>query len=183
MGWLEYNIYNSPKKECDKILTWEAGTRSCNVVKSYMKGNVYYAVINVKNTATDFDKNTAVVFLTHYSPKAKNFNFAYKDMDEDMHPFYYDFPESYLELLSETTNPSAIKWREECHKRNSIKKRLSKLKKGDIIEFQCPLNTSITNEGQTIRVYKHSKNCFIYSSYRWPIQWIPGDFVVVSPQK
>jgi len=183
MGWTEYNIYNSPKKECDKILTWEVNTRSCNVVKSYMKGNIYYAVINFKNTETNFDIKTAVVFLTHYYPKAKNFNFAYKDMNEDEYPFYYDFPESYLELLSPTTNPNAIRWREECHKHNLTKKRLSKLKKGDIIEFQSPFDTATINRGQTIRAYKHSKNCFIYSSYKWPTKWIPGDFVVVSSQK
>ena len=76
----------------------------------------------------------AVVCLLDYKSK-NHFNFGYKDMSEDMGPYYYDAPKSILDLLTPTTNENSIKWRANCVEvisKNEIKKSL---KKGDVIEF------------------------------------------------
>ena len=48
-------------------------------------------------------------------------------MDETMHPYYYDFPVSWLDLLSPTDSENARKWREEVRKRAE---KLARLKVG-----------------------------------------------------
>jgi hypothetical protein len=59
-----------------------------------------------------------LVVKTEYRSKGDaywgNINFYYKEMGEEMGPYYYDCPEKILRLLSDTDNPSALKWRATC---------------------------------------------------------------------
>jgi hypothetical protein len=59
------------------------------------------------------DKVFAVVALLHYDNKSYH-NFGYKDMDETMHPYYYNCPRSIRNLLTPTDNIEAITWRNKC---------------------------------------------------------------------
>lgn len=76
-----------------------------------------------------------VVVLLDYKPKL-HFNFAYKVMDETMIPYYYDCPESIMNMLTETDNESAIQWRAFCKETTVKTKALKSLKVGDTIVFQ-----------------------------------------------
>lgn len=76
----------------------------------------------------------AFIYLLDYQPK-QHFNFGYKDMDETMHPYYYDAPKSILDRLTPTDNDNANKWREECLKLIGKKAVTKALKAGDKIKF------------------------------------------------
>lgn len=119
------------KAECDAYFNEE--NKGCYVVeKSALVGTVYYAAIrhigrrNYKtNEITEIPASEqevfAVIFLTGTNVK-DYFNFGYKDMEESMHPYYYDCPAGILKLLSPTDNASANEWRENCRQRAAQKK-------------------------------------------------------------
>lgn len=119
------------KAECDAYFNEE--NKGCYVVeKSALVGTVYYAAIrhigrrNYKtNEITEIPASEqevfAVIFLTGMNMK-DSFNFGYKDMEESMHPYYYDCPAGILKLLSPTDNASANEWRENCLQRAAQKK-------------------------------------------------------------
>lgn len=179
MGWLCYDIYTSPKQECDRILNYKGENGIQEVLASYMKGNIYYAVVHQKTEKRDC--NFAAVFLTYYSPKARNgYNFGYKDMDETMGPHYYDFPEKYLNMLSPTTSKFALEWREEVKQNIERKKRIAKLKVGTQIKFKSPIETtSGVKIGDEVILTKR-KRCFVRNYSIWNKDWIPANFEIIN---
>ena len=120
MGWTGYmpthfaksgNI--NRKAECDAYFMEGLNKGHFSVLKSVMKGSVYYAAIKnmvrynrETKTYEPIDDGTVwgVVFLT----SVEKGMFYYKDMTEDMGPCYYDCPESILKLLSETDEKWAL---------------------------------------------------------------------------
>ncbi|NSW83918.1 MAG: hypothetical protein HPY90_11735 [Syntrophothermus sp.] len=56
-----------------------------------------------------------LVCLLDYRPN-DYYNFGYKDMAEEMGPYFYNCPERILELLTPTDDEWALKWRETCWK-------------------------------------------------------------------
>lgn len=69
-------------------------------------------------------------------------NFGFKDIDETMHPYYYDCPEKILKMLTPTENEHANKWRDKCWQEINRKKALPlkpALKEGMTIKFAEPV--------------------------------------------
>ena len=143
MGWTGINAthYNKRgevdrKAECDDIYTWSdanGGCGKCEVLKSAMRGSVYYAACK----RTDKDGNSYVfgaVCLTHVNSK-DYFNFLYKDMDESCGPCESKCPVSILNLLSPTDHEWALAWRERCRENAQNKNDLGKLPIGTVIEY------------------------------------------------
>lgn len=179
MGWLEYDISVSPKENMDKIFTVKGEDYEQTVLASCTKGNVYYAAVHQKTK--EIDRVLAVVCLYYYSPKRKKgFNFGYKGMDETMGPCKYNYPERYLNMLTEPINEYSRQWREEVRRRIDLRKRLNKLKAGDKIQFESPVETtSGAKVGDTIIIEKRKKY-FVHGFYRWPKQWIPENFTIIK---
>ena len=122
------------KAECDAYFNEGLNAGWYHIEKSALVGTVYYAAIrqlrrfvpgtNGKETETIPESEQTVfgiVFLTGTNIK-DYFNFGYKDMDESMHPYYYDCPAGILKLLSPTDSASANEWRENCRQRAAQKK-------------------------------------------------------------
>lgn len=127
MGWTFYNVMTdytgkvNRKAECDKLLTWNSDRSAGKVIKSAMRGSVYYAAFEHTDKLTNEVKVVGAVFLT--SSDIKNgCNFGYKDMDETCGPGYYDCPLSIIKLLSETDNQAALDWRKKCIEKAQNKK-------------------------------------------------------------
>jgi hypothetical protein len=80
-------------------------------------GDVYAVVVLIEHRRNDY------------------YNFAYKDMDESMEPYYYDCPARILRLLTPTSDKNANRWREKCWAQ--INKPKPKL--GNRIVFAEPL--------------------------------------------
>ncbi len=53
---------------------------------------------------------------------------GYKSMDETMLPYYYNCPRRILEVLTSTTNASALEWRFRCYQRLEKQGGLAALK-------------------------------------------------------
>lgn len=101
-----------------------------------------------------------MVALLDYQPKY-NFNFQYKVMDETMLPYYYDCPESILNLLTETTNENANVWRASCELNVVMTKALKALKVGDTIVFQNEFSFKRYGKAKTFTLTDKKKLYFI----------------------
>lgn len=141
----------SRQKEIDKMLTWESKDKDGNilsihkVLKSSMVGSTYYAAV----TTAKPGKPTVVraaVFLTCGRVKHDACIWGYKDIDETMHPYYYDCPASILALLTPTDSKCANEWREGC--RRKIAERAERRKNGSK-PLYAPTGVGITVEGQS----------------------------------
>jgi len=83
----------------------------------------------------------ALVCLLSYRPR-DHFNFGYKDMDETMGPFECDCPERILDLLTDTDDETAGRWRKRCRENLDKGKVVSALTPGTVIEFDAGLTFS-----------------------------------------
>lgn len=121
MGWTTIKTNKSAEEIALDMLD-----SKYELLYSYKKGDVLYCAI--KNRETNYI--SAEIFLT-----SKNIDgtISVKNMSEVEGPYYYDANKKLLNMLSPTTNENALEWREICLKRNI------KLKEGDIIEFEKPI--------------------------------------------
>lgn len=190
MGWTSYHAemkyrngrsYIDRKEECDNQFTWENGNVKCKVLKSKMVGSVWYAACEMTRETGSYV--IGAVCLTSVDKK-DYYNFSYKDMTEDMHPYYYDCPESILKLLTPTDNDCANKWRQHCHENNANKnnprKMLSSLPVGSIIKY--------TFAGDEVKLIKHKAD-YQFKRPFWmvlggtnymPRKYIPLDYEIVQ---
>lgn len=190
MGWTSYQIYQSPKKECDDLFTSSLHDRDRNVVgqcrplHSVLRGNIYYASVEYTYTDGRQREVVGVVCRIQYCPKAHHDNFAYKDMDETMEPFYYDCPKVILEDLTPTTNEYALRWRKKCRENIEKKEKLNKVKIGEYIMYINDFNLTSANKGDIIYVQKYGKyNKFSHNGYQMPVKFIPNVFTVISEEE
>lgn len=111
---------------------WGDGKDKFEVLKAVAKGSVIYSAIKVKETGEVF----GVVSLT----RKDGDYLMFKDMSEDVGPFYYDCPKSVLNLLTPTQNEEALKWREKCVEYAKDKKTnpvyIKNSKVGDLLIYQ-----------------------------------------------
>jgi len=159
MGWTSYNINTTAKT--DEVLRREmsqdskGGTRpSWEVVDSATIGATWYAILCM----TDFDTSTpdgsvatrktyyGMVCLTQRKPlKGSGMTyFSFKDMTEDMCPYYYAMPMRMLKKLEELTpNPqgNAAKWREGVRMYHERKSAKAKAKRENIKKLQNFMKT------------------------------------------
>ena len=208
MGWTSYhascykkNGNIDRKAEVEKSFNLDC----CEVVKGTMVGSTYYGAIRklteVANGETiklpeDKQYVFGIVVLTSVN-KDDYYNFSYKDMSEDMGPYYFDCPEGILNLLTETDNEHALKWRESCRNKlldNRIRKTsISMLKKfplGTTIEFIADndYGDGIIKKGDKVRLTKRNTprngkivSKWIYKNYAcWKQKNLPISFTVVA---
>lgn len=156
MGWTstDARFYTADgkvnrKAECDALYTWEGETTKNEVIKSSMRGSVYYAAVQTTDKNTGSKEVFAVVCLTSTRWDG-GFNFGYKGMTEDMGPCEDDCPKGILDILTDTESKYAKEWRERCRAKLRDKKQscqsLSSVKIGEVIEFEYG--------GRTIRAEK-----------------------------
>lgn len=135
------------KAECDHIINYENDKVKLEVLKSAMKGSVYYAAVKRVDKTNGDSIVFGAVFLTS-TDRRSWCDFGYKDMDETCGPYESECPKSILELLTETDSECAKEWRERCwaNVNRPKDKSLASVKIGQVIEFN--------NGYETIRVRK-----------------------------
>lgn len=136
MGWTTF--YVGFEKNRKELMTTELERYGdTKILKCSMRGNVYYAAYSNKAHPENV---RAIICLT----QLKDGDFSYKDMDESMHPYYYDCPKSILKLLTATDNELANEWRKNCIEKQSRTTTLNALPLGTVIEVdgvqyvKCP---------------------------------------------
>lgn len=106
MGW--YFTHGATRGDIIEELTHEQRTdeRVFRTLRKCFRGNTMYTLHEGgKHGET---KKWIGVYLLQRS----DVGWGYKDMDESMHPYYYDCPVSYLDAADEPTTENAEKWRE-----------------------------------------------------------------------
>jgi hypothetical protein len=164
MGWLYMHRagmggHEMPKAYLDDQLTYEreacedAPFRGCRVLKSVFTGSTYYAAVERYGEDRERLYVTAVICLVRWNPKAADgLIFGYKDMDEQSGPVEANCPRSILELLTSSSHPYALDWRNRCYAMLRLKER--KVADGDILRLPEPLRFTDGSEHREFRVSK-----------------------------
>jgi len=113
MGW---TFYDRSKGESDRAHFERElldGT-DYEIVECATVDSVFYAAVR---TITTGDVRAMVVLMdrTH-----DDFNFGYRELDEDAGPVSADAPAAVLDALTPTDNEFALEWRRQC--RNNLTK-------------------------------------------------------------
>lgn len=115
MGWTYYRATHYKNGRIDRLAECRAefgkNPNRATIVKDSLVGTTYYAAIKQTKTGEIW----ALIVLTQTDKE----EFGYKDMSEDMHPYYYDCPIGILNLLSPTNNKETLKWRNLCREKHS----------------------------------------------------------------
>lgn len=144
MGWTYYTTYGKTDRleECRKTFgkepTW------ATIIKDALVDDVYYAAMKLTKTGEVW----ALIALTDIADG----EFGYKDMDETMHPYYYDCPNSILNLLSSTNNELANTWRKLC-RANKNKRKPIKPKQDPLDELRKYLNYVFSSDSTARKDY------------------------------
>ena len=89
----------------------------------------------------------ALICLLSYRPR-DDFNFGYKDMDECMGPYDAECPGRILDLLTDTDNETAGRWRETCREHLTRERAIRHLVPGTVIELATELRF---NDGRKMK--------------------------------
>lgn len=109
------------KAECDDMFTWTSNGKSVRVLKSAMRGRVYYAAVEVISPEGERNVVGTICLTAGMNRRDPYFNFGVKVMDESYHPFYYDCPKGILDLLTETQDADSLEWRRKCEEKRKAK--------------------------------------------------------------
>lgn len=104
------------KLECDDLYTWATPKKKVRVIKSAMRGSIYYAAVEI---TTGIESYVLAAVCRTYGTDRHDpyFNFGVKTMIEDNCPAYYDCPKGILDLLTPTDSKAANEWREKCREK------------------------------------------------------------------
>ena len=185
MGWTSYHATHykngkvDRKAECDAYFLEGLNRGHYEVVKSAMRGAIYYAAVKhlVKYVGRDEDGKSiyeslpkedqstfAAVFVTSVDNN-DYYNFSYKDMEESMGPCYYDCPVNILNVLSPTDSEFANNWREQCRqKAKGTSKLLRNLPVGTKIQVTMPFETRLFKKDERVVLEKYKP---LYGNSYW----------------
>jgi len=186
MGWLylyECDTKASIREHILRDLTSdnEHGTR--RVLKHRTVGNHLWLAYESVPKSPEYKPVRCVVLCLLAKDKG---HWGYKDMDETMHPYFYDCPNAIVEATGPTTHEQALKWRakvDEYHAQKKAKRELfKKVKVGVVVELKgCTPNTfRVSNlapfqgyEVTTGRLYrlKKSKLNAVHENHPDAIKW------------
>lgn len=113
MGWTYF--YNHDRANRIELCRREFGNKPswATIVKDAIIGTTYYAAMKSTKTGEVW----GLVVLTDMADG----EFGYKDMSEDMMPYYFDCPVEIIKLLSPTDNQYANEWRQHCLRKAGAK--------------------------------------------------------------
>lgn len=127
------------------------------------------AVVNMRTayiayTPRGMDAVVGIICLLDYRPN-EALNFGYKDMDEDMGPYEAECPERILKLLTPTSHPAALRWRERCRANLKARAAKPKLVDGCTVKFARPIEFADGVWRDTFRVEKQGRRVRFWSGY------------------
>ena len=149
MGWtFAMNNYNT----LDEFFDHEFG--------DIFDGRGY--LVNTREYYRKFKTGLCSIILID-TKKRNGFNIGYKNMDETMHPYFYNCPKKLLDSLKDTENEDANNWRANCHKAIANREKAKSLKEGDVIKFSKPFSFVIDGIGIKEDTYTVGKRKTLYS--------------------
>lgn len=181
MGW--YSLIKPKEITVEQFFQSESffGSKSTILKSALINMREFYAAVSTENEVWAF-----VALIDFSKPKGTDrTNFAYKDMDENCLPYYFNCPEKILNLLSPTDNENALKWRDSCRRQIAKKKELVP---GVLIKFERAIPFTNGDELQIFELIKNKKNgmCFKKpnsNTFYCITGWQRRKYEVISPIK
>lgn len=145
MGWS--CSYKRPRQPIAKffeehgVLSWSSNSpRTYQVLDTaFVRLSEFYAALKITESSTGESRVVALVILVKMFKEDKHAqNICYKFMDESCFPNPTNCPSRILNLLTATDNENSLAWRKACLDKIEVKKRIPKLKKGVILDFDPP---------------------------------------------
>lgn len=152
MGWTSYCVKGKIDRLAECRRQFGKYPEWATILKDALVDGVYYAAMK----SAKENKVWALVVLTDVTDG----EFAYKDMDETMEPFYYDCPNSILRLLTPTENERANNWRRKCYA-NTSKRSPERTKKDPLAEIKKYLGYRFSSSSGTGSDYKSFQTKYI----------------------
>ena len=99
MGWL-YTEGQTRKQLIEHLTDPQVGPHGWarQTLRHCTRGNILWTVEHITNSTTGADEKLIACYLMQ---KQHNFGWGYKDMTEEMHPYYYSCPLAYLDETPE----------------------------------------------------------------------------------
>lgn len=133
MGWSGCHQYRKKTyKELQEYIRseWES-YGDFKVLKMHIGLGESYLILERQKGNDTIKEGTRFACVTLI--KNNNNEIMTKDMSEDMMPYYYNMPLSYLDLLSEPLTEGCKTWRNNVREWHRIKKMVNSPKDGDVI--------------------------------------------------
>lgn len=127
MGWL---FYKNSKDELVKDLLDPAKYSSATITDHSLRGNHLWIQIEKNDTK----ERLIGLFLLGSSGRTFQ-NWGYKDMDETMHPYYYDCPLRLIDTATEPLNEASAEWRKKVRAHWERKKSTPKPVSGMTVNY------------------------------------------------
>ena len=170
MGWTSYeatyfkkNGDIDRKAECDAYFMRD-NAGHYKVLKSSMKGTVYYAAVTTLTKYIGKDENGKSMYESIPEDKQEVWAAVFLTRTEEGRYFHYKDQD----LLSNTDHELALDWRKRCRKNIQKSNKLSKLdrlKNGSVIRFPSILSfTNGINVGDEMTLTKINRK-WIYEKY------------------
>jgi hypothetical protein len=106
MGWTGEHG-NGPGRSAEDLKAYFEKEFGLPIVKGAVRGGVYYAAVQSA-------RKPGCVFGLVVLMETSDGEFRYKEMSEEMGPYYFDCPESVLDELTPTEDKTAETWRAKC---------------------------------------------------------------------
>ena len=163
------------------VLGWDSPHVQQRVLDTaFVNLSEFYAAVESVNLQTQEKQVFALVILVRMfnSTSSYNYNICWKEMDEDMGPYYYNCPKRILDLLTPTSNQNALEWRRKCRERLDKRGQMPPLKKGTVIKFSSPVefrygisvDQLVVSSTKGSRIYCTNEHG--YGKYKISRQWI-----------
>ena len=153
MGWTGHAPrYDGDKKQwlIDEFTSENADFR-WTISDLSIKGSEAYCIHHQEDKKTGISIHEALVILLSF----RKDEWAYKEMGETVHPYYYNAPKKLLDKIDglyPPFNEQAKQWRHKC--RENQAKAKTKVKDGDVVKFDKTISFGWFTE-DTFTVVKH----------------------------
>lgn len=166
MGWDGYKTSKPIAELILERLEYSGPRGSYKVLDQATRGTATYAALQVilsDDEANGDNKGkryvTGAVVLHR---KDSDGTIMFKDMDETVHPYYYDCPKRILDRLTpvaelplhESGKENCAKWRQLC---NAKRTGAGLPANGQVLKFETPLSFGTYGEFDTFRVFRTGK--------------------------
>ena len=123
MGWTSSSYWTHKQDVVNAILA----DYKASIITYKVNGNEMWAVMNGA-----FDTNPPIPYLAVFVLEKSQGMWAYKEMDESMHPYYYNCPDAFLlvPVANEAWRAARLEW---LKKQTAQKALKNSIKVGEVI--------------------------------------------------
>ncbi|GAB1333386.1 DUF6927 domain-containing protein [Streptomyces sennicomposti] len=151
MGWTSYRRDKNAETN-EEHFAKKLDKRYKIIAHGTVEG-VFYAAVRDQTTS----EVTAFIALTRWT-NDPDYNFSYKDMDENCGPGDHKAPKSVLNALTPTTNEYALAWRARCRAHHAQREVLRRyLKPGTQVRLTHPVTFTSGTRSDTFTYVRHDR--------------------------